>query len=78
MGSFLSVNFLSTNVNGLVRTDGRAVIFNSLLALKQDVIFLQETHLELSEQIDAIQKHWDGISLWNKGSYHSKGVDFLC
>jgi endonuclease/exonuclease/phosphatase (EEP) superfamily protein YafD len=78
MDSSFSLNFLTLNVNGLVKADRRTVIFNSLLTLKhQDVIFLQETHLEAAEQIEAIQKQWDGVSLWHKGSYHSKGVGLL-
>jgi exonuclease III len=77
MASHLSINFLILNVNGLVKTDRRAVILNSLQALKQDIIFLQETHVESDEQIEAISKMWDGVSLWHKGSHHSRGVAFL-
>jgi exonuclease III len=77
MATHLSLNFFTLNVNGLVKSDRRALILNSLQALKQDVIFLQETHVESDEQIETIQKMWDGVSLWHKGSHHSKGVAFL-
>jgi exonuclease III len=71
MASILALNFLTLNVNGLIKTDRRQVIFNSLAALKQDIIFLQETHVETSDQIESIAKQWDGVSLWHEGSYHS-------
>jgi exonuclease III len=61
----------------LIKADRRALILNSLQALKQDVIFLQETHVESDDQIEAISKQWDGVSLWHKGSHHSCGVAFL-
>lgn len=77
MASHLSLNFLTLNVNGLVKADRRVVIFNSLQALKQDVIFLQETHIHSDDQIATISKQWEGVSLWHKGSFHSRGVAFL-
>lgn len=77
MASSLSLSLLPLNVNGLIKTDRRQVIFNSLSALNFDIIFLQETRIETTDQIAYISKQWDGLSLWHEGSRHSKGVGFL-
>jgi exonuclease III len=48
------INFLTLNVNGLVVTDRRRLIFDSIITLQKDVVFLQEMHLVNDQQIKEI------------------------
>jgi exonuclease III len=72
-----TINFLTLNVNGLVVADRRRLIFDSIITLQKDVVFLQETHLVNDQQIKEVSDLWKGPSIWAMGTWHSKGVGIL-
>jgi exonuclease III len=72
-----TINFLTLNVNDLVIADRRRLIFDSIITLQKDVVFLQETHLVNDQQIKEVSDLWKGPSTWAMGTWHSKGVRIL-
>ena len=50
--------------------------FNFFKICKYDIIALQETH-QSNAEFRKWQKEWNGKSVWNHGTAHSKGVAFL-
>ena len=71
------VRFGSINVNGLRNDKKRQNVFNWLKSKKYDVILLQETHCENSDEEHDWAKDWNGTSLWCNGTRLSKGVAIL-
>jgi exonuclease III len=72
-----TINFLTLNVNGLVMADRRRLIFNSIVTLQKDIVFLQETHLVNDQHVKEVSDLWKGPSVWAVGTSHSKGVGIL-
>ena len=72
--SFLSVATL--NVNGLRNNLKRSVLFEFLERKKFDLIFLQETHSEMDDEV-IWSNQWHGNSVFNHGNRQSRGVAIL-
>ena len=65
------------NVDGINNFNKRNSIFEKLKEEKIDIIFLQETHVEL-KNIREVKEHWQGKSIWNPGpSGKSRGTAIL-
>ena len=73
---FTMAKILSINVQGMNDPVKRAEIFRLLLSDFHDLYCLQETHCGV-DTVDLWQLEWPGISFWQRGTSHSKGVSIL-
>ena len=72
--SFLSV--ATINVNGLRSDLKRNVLFEFLQRRKFDLIFLQETHSEISDEA-VWSNQWQGKMFFSHGNRQSRGAAIL-
>lgn len=66
-----STRFITWNVKGMNGSNKRAKIFSHLKRLNAEIIFLQETHLKIADQV-RFRKNWVGQSFH---SPHTKARD---
>lgn len=71
-----SLNFGSLNVNGCRGAEKRFALFNFLKWKKASIVFLQETHTDMSNQVQWLSE-WKGKSFLSHGSNLSAGVAIL-
>lgn len=71
-----SIRFTSWNVRGLGGPIKRARVFSHLKSLKSEVIFLQETHLRISDHT-RLRKPWVGQTFHSGFNSHSRGTAIL-
>jgi len=76
---FIFIMFLATvNVHGFRDRVKRAKYFELFKTKKLDIIFIQETYLQCSKDIDNVKKQWKGESFWSYSvSPHSRGTAIL-
>jgi exonuclease III len=79
-----SLHLLTLNVNGLGSAAKRTTLFSVLLSGSWDIVVLQETHHENSEQGErwaregaGLGKPWEGQTFWAHGTTASRGVAIL-
>lgn len=71
-----AVRFITWNVKGLNGPVKRARIFNHLKYLKCDIAFLQETHLQVKDQI-RLKKGWVGNMFHSFFNSRTRGTAIL-
>ena len=71
------VSIATINVNGLASKTKRQSLFSNFLSSKHDIICVQETKCP-PELIDEWASEWSGLSFWNAGTKHAKGVAVFC
>jgi len=70
------LRFSSLNINGCREVLKRTSVFEYILMKKSSVVFLQETHTDVKNQIQW-QSEWDGQVFLSHGSSNSAGVAIL-
>lgn len=70
------LRFISWNVKGINNPIKRTRVFTHLKSLNADVMYLQETHLRLNEQIK-LKKPWIGQIFCSKHSDKTRGTAIL-
>lgn len=68
-----SLNFGSLNVNGCCGAEKRFALFDFLNWKKASVVFLQETHTDVDNQVLWLRE-WKGTAFLSHGSNVSAGV----
>lgn len=68
-----SLNFGSLNVNGCRGAEKRFALFDFLNWKKASVVFLQETHTDVDNQVQWLRE-WKGTAFLSHGSNVSAGV----
>ena len=76
MGSYSNIRFVSWNVKGLNGPIKRSKVFLQLKKLKSEIIFLQETHLRLSDHA-RLRCSWVGQYFHSSLDSRTRGVAIL-
>ena len=76
MNSYTNIRFVSWNVKGLNGPIKRSKVFLQLKRLKPDVVFLQETHLRLSDHT-RLRSNWVGQYFHSNLDSRTRGVAIL-
>ena len=70
------VSIVTINVNGLANPTKQQSLFSKFLESKHDIICVQETKCP-PELVRQWSDEWPGLSYWNAGTIHSKGVSIF-
>lgn len=71
-----AVSFISWNVKGLNNLVKRSKVFSHLKSFKPDVMFLQETHLNINSQ-KRVSCKWIGQIYHSRFNYKARGTAIL-
>lgn len=71
-----STHFITWNVKGMNGPNKRSKIFSHLKKLKAEIIFLQETHLKVADQV-RLRKNWVGQSFHSNFNTRARGTAIL-
>ena len=72
-----SIKVATCNISGLRLKSKRQSVFNWLRQLNYDIIFLQETHCHLKQEVHKWSREWDSQCFWSRGTNRSRGVAVL-
>lgn len=70
------LRFITWNVKGMNNPNKRSKVFSHLRHLRAEIIFLQETHLRIADQV-RLRKSWIGQMFHSSFNSKSRGVSIL-
>lgn len=75
-GGATSIHFITWNVKGMNGPYKRVKRFSYLKKLNSEIIFLQETHLKIADQV-RLRKNWVGQSFHSNFNIKARGAAIL-